>query len=287
MPNRLGFCFAASTRRRVLSVGDSWSSLAKPRGPSEVEAVAEDHFGDQMIGRVRHTHAYAEIHFPVRRKIQVDGRKKLVLLLAGGKEIRRRADGAVILEAAGDFLGEVVAELEVRGKRDALMDGITVKGTVESGIEGEIPAADLLVDDGTDFPGPGVGGIPAPLVANFVGQAQADGPLPFFGDAHARADVIAHPIPALAVLRGSKNVESGFKPIREAMGDFDGFVELMIRGEQAVFNGLRALEGEIAVELDHGVVRINCVVAIDLDFVIILRAGRNSESGACRETNYK
>jgi hypothetical protein len=271
----------------VLSVGDSWNNVAKRCGLSEIEAVAEDHFGDQVIGRMRHAHAHAEIDFPVRREIQVNGRKELVLLLAGGKKIRRRADSAVVFEAAGDFLCEVVAELEVRGKRDALTDGFTVEGTVESGIEGEIPAADLLVDDRADFPGPGVGGIPAPLVADFVGQAQADGPVPFFGDAHARTDVIADPIPALAVLRGSKNVESGFKPIREAMGDFDGFVELMIRGEQAILHGLRALEGEITMQLDHGVVRIDGVVAVDLDLVIVLRAGRRGESGVCRETNYK
>jgi hypothetical protein len=88
-------------------------------------------------------------------------------------------------------------------------------------------------------------------------------------------------------LRGSKNVESGFKPIREAMGDFDGFVELMIRGEQAILHGLRALESEIAMQLDHGVVRIDGVVAVDLDFVIVLRAGRRGEGGVCRETNYK
>lgn len=168
MPNRLGFCFAASTRRRVLSVGDSWSSLAKPRGPSEIEAVAEDHFGDQMIGRVRHTHAYAEIHFPVRRKIQVDGRKKLVLLLAGGKEIRRRADGAVILEAAGDFLGEVVAEFHVGGEHYALIHASAMERAVQRGIEGPIPPANLFVDDRPDFPSPSVHGKFPALVTDFI-----------------------------------------------------------------------------------------------------------------------
>jgi hypothetical protein len=42
--------------------------------------------------------------------------------------------------------------------------------------------------------------------------------------------VIANPVDALSVVRGSKNVEAGFKPIRKAMGDFDGFVKLVVGG---------------------------------------------------------
>jgi hypothetical protein len=39
---------------------------------------------------------------------------------------------------------------------------------VERGIEAQLPAADFLVDDGAYFPGPGVGGKSATLIADLV-----------------------------------------------------------------------------------------------------------------------
>lgn len=86
----------------------------------EIEAVAENHLSDQMICGVRHADAQTKIHFPFRGKVQVDGGKELMLLLAYRQEIRCRTNGAVILKAAGDFFCEVVAELEVRRKHHPL-----------------------------------------------------------------------------------------------------------------------------------------------------------------------
>ena len=48
---------------------------------------------------------------------------------------------------------------------------------------------------------------------------------------------------------------------------------------QAVDDGLAAVDGEIAVQLDHGVVRLHEIVAVNLDFVVICaRAGRTVAS---------
>src|SRR2546425_5723524 len=58
----------------------------------EVEAVAEDQFGDQVIGRTGHANAKAEVDFPLGGKIQVNRRKDLVLLLADGGKIGGRPD---------------------------------------------------------------------------------------------------------------------------------------------------------------------------------------------------
>ena len=80
-------------------------------------------------------------------------------------------DRAVILKAAGDFLGEIVAEFEIGRKDEALILGQPVNRFVESRIEGKIPAANLLIHDGTHLPAPGVHRIPAALVANFIGEA--------------------------------------------------------------------------------------------------------------------
>src|SRR5207302_668574 len=110
-----------------------------PRPPSEIEAIAENHFGDQMVCGMGHSHAEAEIDFPIRRKIKVDRREDLVLLLAGGKKIRGRAHCAVVLESPGDFFREIIAELEVRREDHSLMDAAAMEGTVERGINRPVP----------------------------------------------------------------------------------------------------------------------------------------------------
>ena len=238
----------------------------------KVKAVAEDHFGDEVIGGRGDADAQAEVDFPLGRYIQVDGGENLVLLEAGGQEVRGGAHGAVVFDAAGDFFREVIADFDVRRENEALADGFAVERAIEGGIEIEIPAADLLIDDGAHLPSPGVGGKLAALVADFVGEAETDGPFPFFRDRDAGADVVANPLDALAAAFGSEDVEADFEPIGEAVGDFDGFVFGVVGGVEAVLDGLGATDGEIAVEFDHGVVRVHEVVVVDLDFVVFLGA---------------
>lgn len=205
---------------------------------SEIETVAEDHFGYQMVRGVRHSDAQTEIHFPFRRKVQIDGRKKLVLLLASRKKIGGRPDSSVVLEAPRDSLCEVVAELEIGRERHALVDTIPMKRPVKSRIEREVPRANLLIDDGPHLPGPCVCRIPAPLIANLVRKAEAHGPVPLFRNAHPRTNVVTDPVPSLAILRGSENVETGLEPVSETVRDFDGLVQLVIGGKQAVLECL-------------------------------------------------
>ena len=190
----------------------------------EIEAIAENHFGNQMIRGMREADTEAEIDFPIRGKIQVDGREDLMLLLSGGKKIRGRTDGAVVFESAGDFFREIVTELEIRRERDTLTDTVAVKGPVKSRIAREVPRAGLLVDDGANLPGPGIRGKLSPLVANLIGETEADGPVPFLGDSHSRPNVVAHPLDPLATLFRSENVKTCLEPAGEAACDLNGFV---------------------------------------------------------------
>ena len=145
--------------------------------------------------------------------------------------------------------------------------------SVERGIEIEIPAAELLIDDGAHLPSPGVGREWAALVADLIGEAQADRPIPFFGDGDAGANVVADPLNALAAALGSEDVEADFEPVGETVGDLDGFVLGMFGGIEAVDDGFGAVDGEIAVEFDHGVVRVDEFVVVNLNFVVVLGAG--------------
>src|ERR1700674_1762339 len=100
---------------------------------------------------------------------------------------------------------------------------------VKRGIEREIPPAELLIHDWADLPRPGIRRIPAALPADFVREAEAHGPVPLGRNAHAGTDVAANIIPTLAVLRGSENVKTSLEPVRESVGDLNGFMQLVIR----------------------------------------------------------
>jgi hypothetical protein len=47
----------------------------------EIEAIADDAFEDEVVGRAGKSHAESEINFPLRREIQVNGGEYLMLLL--------------------------------------------------------------------------------------------------------------------------------------------------------------------------------------------------------------
>ena len=207
-------------------------------GGSKVEAVAEDGFGYEVVGRAGEADPYSEIDLPLGGQIQVNGWVDLVLLQTDRVEISRGAKHTIVFEATGDFFGEVITEFDVGRKDETLVDAGAMKGLVERRIEGEVPFADLLVDDGPHLPRPSIRGILGALVADFVGKTQADGPFPFWRNADARANVIADVIPALAIVHGSEDIKAGFEPISEAMGDFDGLMQLMIRRIGAVGGGL-------------------------------------------------
>src|SRR5215831_15296979 len=141
-----------------------------------------------MVRCARNTDAHSEIDFPFWRKIKVYGRESLMFLQPNGIEVGCRPDGPVVLDPAGDVPGEVVGEFDVWRENESLMRAGPVERFVECGVEREIPLVDLLIDDRAHLPGPGVRGILRPLIANFVGKAQADGPFPFGRDADARAN---------------------------------------------------------------------------------------------------
>jgi hypothetical protein len=53
-----------------------------------------------------------------------------------------------------------------------------VKRAVERGVEGQVPPADFLVDDGANLQSPGVGRESSALVTNLSRQAHANRPMP-------------------------------------------------------------------------------------------------------------
>src|SRR5260370_11690918 len=150
------------------------------------------------------------------------------------------------------------------------MNVFTVQGPVKSRVEVQIPTANLLIDDRAHLPGPGIRGKFAALIADFIRETKPNRPMPFFRNAHARANVVAHPLDPISIALVGKDVKAGFKPIREAMGNLNRFVLGVVGGKNSILSGLAAVNGEIAMQLDHGAVRRDRVVTIDLDLVILL-----------------
>jgi hypothetical protein len=58
------------------------------------------------------------------------------------------------------------------------------------------------------------------------------------------------------------------------MRDLNGLMLGVIGGINAVYDGLRAVDREVAVQFNHGVTRIDKVGAVHLDFVVILSGSK-------------
>src|ERR1700742_2604788 len=83
--------------------------------------------------------------------------------------------------------------------------------------------------------------------------------------------MIAYPLHSVSALFAGKDVPAHLGPVRDAGGDLDGLVLLMIGGIDAADFITLALGGEIGVQLHHGAVGCNSGGAVDLDLVIALR----------------
>src|SRR5208282_4591116 len=165
-----------------------------------IESPAENRFDDEVVGGTRGADADAEIDFPHWRDVEVGDEKELLLLVMGRGEVTQGPIICVVLEAGADYSREIIADLGAWCEAQALVDVRAMQSAFERGVDGEVPAADRLVDDGSDFPGPGVGRIGGALKTDLGGQTDAYRPPPGFRDADAGPDVIAYPLHAVAVL---------------------------------------------------------------------------------------
>jgi len=255
------------------------------------DVAAENAFDDEVVGAAGDVDADAEVDLPLLGDVEVRGEEELLLLVVDGVGREDAAGGAVVLEARLDLPGEVVADFQVRGEDNAVANTGAVPGAVERGVEGDVIASDLLIDDGTDFPGEGIGRDARALIADFVGEGEADGPVPARRDADARADVVAYPVIAAAGVIAGEDLEAEFEPVVNALSDFDSFVLGVVGGKGAVVGvdgvgcGLEAVDGEVRVELDHGGPGLYGFGAVDLDFVVVLGAETSSSEQEQRHKN--
>ncbi len=82
--------------------------------------------------------------------------------------------------------------------------------------------------------------------------------------------MIAYPVPSLPVARAGEDVKANFGPRGEPLRNFDSFMERVLARKHSVDRFLAALEGEVRVQLKHGVLGRDGFRTVDLDFVIAL-----------------
>ena len=227
--------------------------------------------------------AHPKIKLPVGRDIEVNRGKDLLLLIMQPVEVRNRSQRTVILNSARNLLCEVVADLRVRRETPPLVLARAMEGAINGRVEREIPAPKLFVDNRTNLPSPRIGGKIPPLITNFGGQAKPNRPMPGLRNRHTRANVIANPHPPAIGLDGGEDVKASLKPTRKAVGDLQSFVFGVVRRQHTVDYNLGALYGEVAVDLDHGIGGGDKVGAVDLDFSVVLGAGRSDRAEGCKE----
>src|SRR5580692_8224248 len=275
------------------------SKRAKPRGlwnrtnntcsvdrgmSAPVETAAENGFEDQVVGRRGGADPDADVDLPKGRHVKVGDDEELLLL---GVHRRNIADCAVVgvpLDAAAHDTAKIVADFGARREAQALIDIRTMPGAFERGVEREIPAPDALVDDRADLPGPRISRVRGTLEADFGREAHPHRPSPGVRYPNARANMIAHPLHAMAVLLAGKDIEPDFRPVVETLREFDRLVFLMIRWKDAVDGLLLTLHGEIRVKFDHQGLRRDGLRPVDLDLVVGLgsrkkRQEREREEG--------
>src|ERR1019366_3954355 len=100
-------------------------------------------------------------------------------------------------------------------------------------------------------------------------------------------NVVTDPVDSLAGALRCENIKSNFKPGIKTVSNFDGLVQRVIGGEKSVLHGLRALKRKIAVQFHHGVMRLDSIRAINLNFVIVLRRGSRARESRKRHSDYK
>src|ERR1044071_1568582 len=193
-----------------------------------------------------------------------------MLLVMPVVEAANRSQRAVVFQPEGDLLCCVKTDFSAGRKFETGICVRAVQRFFEGGIKGKIPPMPLLIDDGTDFPSPGILGKGAALISDLGRKAYTDRQSPFVGRANTGTNMIAHPLPAMVGLNAGKHIQPGLEPRGEPVRNLESFVEGMLGREHAVYGTFLAFNGVITMELNHGSPLRHGFGAIDLNLVIVL-----------------
>src|SRR5258708_26714859 len=235
-----------------------------------------------MIGAAGQPYPDTKIELPFGRYVEIDGREYLVFLFTYWIKPAEWPQSTVVLNSRVDLLRNRIRDFDVGRKLEPAFRSRTVQRALKSGIERDVPATQIFVDDRTNLPAPGVLREFAPHVTDLLRETYAHRPMPFFRHPKTRSNMRAHEIQTTAIAGAGKDIEAGFKPVVEAVSDLDGLVPGVIRRQGAVAGLLRSFSGEVVVQLNHRHTARNGFRSIDLDFIIALAVSdRGEEAKDC------
>ena len=83
-----------------------------------------------------------------------------------------------------------------------------MKGALKSRVDGEVPTAHGLIDDGPDLPRPGVERVGGPLITDLGRETESNGEMPALRRPDPRANVVSDPLDSVSVLFAGEDIEA-------------------------------------------------------------------------------
>src|SRR5438309_11019895 len=119
-----------------------------------------------MVGVARHAYSDAKVELPIRRHVEINRGKDLLLLVTQGIEVADWTQGPIVFQPANNLFRKRIADLYVRREFKAQLSARTFQSALDRRIEREIPPLELLVDNRPNLPRPRVSRISAALIAD-------------------------------------------------------------------------------------------------------------------------
>ena len=105
-----------------------------------------------MVGAAGQPYSDTKIKFPFGRHVEIDGREYLMFLIALWIKACEGSKSAVVFNSRIDLLRNRIGNFDVGRKLKTAFRSRTVERALKSGIEREVPATKVLVDDRTNLP---------------------------------------------------------------------------------------------------------------------------------------
>src|SRR5882757_5336720 len=172
----------------------------------------DDRLHDQVVRPRCRSDSDAEVDLPFGGDVQVRDSEDLLLLVVQGIETSDAPVVGVVLYSAADLFRKVIADLASGSEADALCDIRAMPGSLKRRIHSEIPPSQLFVDDRPNLPGPCVGRVHRPLIADLGRDADPNRPMPRVRSPDSGANVITNPLDSVSVLLTGENIEPHLGP---------------------------------------------------------------------------
>src|ERR1700720_3324895 len=98
-----------------------------------------------MVSAAGHAYTDAKVELPIRRYVEINRRKDLLLLFTQGIEIADWTEPAVVFQPTDDLFRERIADLDVWRELKAELGARTFQSAIDRWIERQVPPLEVFV----------------------------------------------------------------------------------------------------------------------------------------------